>query len=96
MSITFDTTEEVAQMTETTDWRARAACRTEDPELFFPVGKCGPARAQIERAKAVCFACPVMAECRAYALAARVTDGVFGGLDEDERRDILLRSRVSA
>jgi len=36
------------------DWRHRALCRDEDPELFFPIGNTGPALLQIEEAKAVC------------------------------------------
>jgi len=36
------------------DWRHRAACLSEAPELFFPIGTPGPALAQIEEAKKVC------------------------------------------
>ena len=45
------------------DWRHRAACRDEDPELFFPIGNTGPALVQIEEAKAVCRRCPVIEPC---------------------------------
>ena len=41
------------------DWRHRALCRDEDPELFFPIGTTGPALVQIEQAKAVCRRCYV-------------------------------------
>lgn len=51
------------------DWRHRAVCRDEDPELFFPVGTSGPAIAQVAEAKTVCGRCPVVSEC--LALAAR-------------------------
>ena len=42
------------------DWRHEAACRDEDPELFFPIGNTGPALMQIEEAKAVCRRCSVV------------------------------------
>ena len=75
-------------------WRDRARCRAEDPELFFPVGSSGPALAQLEDAKAVCRRCPVAVECLAWALATGQTAGVWGGLSEDERRE--LRRTIAA
>ena len=54
------------------DWRHRAICRDEDPELFFPVGTSGPALLQIAEAKSVCRRCPVVSECpRGRSRAAR-------------------------
>ena len=81
--------------TERHDWRDRSACLDEDPELFFPIGNTGPALAQIEEAKAVCAGCPVLTECRQWALDnPKLADyGVFGGLSEDERRAARRRSR---
>lgn len=38
------------------------------------------------RAKAVCQVCPVVGECRAYALQIREPYGIWGGLTETERR----------
>jgi WhiB family redox-sensing transcriptional regulator len=70
----------------TMDWRNDAACRDEDPELFFPVGTSGPALSQIAQAKAVCRRCPAMTECLSWALESGQDAGVWGGADEDERR----------
>ncbi|KID28650.1 WhiB family transcriptional regulator [Prauserella rugosa] len=73
------------------DWRHRAACRDEDPELFFPVGTSGPALSQVTAAKAVCHRCTVAADCLAWALASGQDAGVWGGMDEDERRALKRR-----
>jgi len=67
-------------------WIDRAACRRFDPELFFPIGS-GPASTrQAARAKAVCACCPVSEDCLALALRGGEVDGIWGGLDADERR----------
>lgn len=74
------------------DWRESAACRDEDPELFFPVATLGQEfEAQAAQAKKVCRRCPVRAACLAEALT-RIPCGIAGGLTEDERR-ALARAR---
>lgn len=74
------------------DWRHRAACLTEDPELFFPIGNSGPAIAQIEQAKRVCNRCEVSDVCLKWALETGQDAGVWGGLSEDERRSLKRRT----
>ena len=73
------------------DWRHRAACRDEDPELFFPIGNTGPALLQNEQAKAVCRRCSVADACISWALETGQDSGVWGGLSEDERRALKRR-----
>lgn len=68
------------------DWRHTAACRDEDPELFFPIGTSGPAAYQVDEAKTVCRRCDAVDECLSWALDNEQNAGVWGGLDEDERR----------
>lgn len=77
------------------DWRSRAACIDEDPELFFPVGTTGPAVVQIEEAKRVCARCEVREPCLEFALDTRQDAGVWGGLDEDERRSLRRKRQRS-
>jgi WhiB family redox-sensing transcriptional regulator len=83
----------LADVTRPADWRFDAACATEDPELFFPVGISGPALAQTALAKSVCQGCPVLEDCRKWALDTGQDAGVWGGMDEDERR-ALKRKRT--
>jgi len=74
------------------DWRHRALCRDEDPELFFPVGTSGPAILQVAQAKAVCHRCPATSDCLTWALQSGQDAGVWGGLSEDERRALKRRN----
>ena len=74
------------------DWRHKAVCREEDPELFFPVGNSGPALAQIAKAKLVCNKCPVTHDCLAWAISSGQDAGVWGGMSEDERRALKRRN----
>jgi WhiB family transcriptional regulator, redox-sensing transcriptional regulator len=74
------------------DWRHHAACRDEDPELFFPIGNTGPALLQIDEAKRVCQRCVVTESCLQWALESGQDSGVWGGLSEDERRALKRRS----
>ena len=67
-------------------WRDNAACRGQDPKLFFPEGPGGPARGQVRAAKLVCQACPVRTHCLDFATRAGVTVGIWGGTTEQERR----------
>src|SRR5262249_36490080 len=74
-------------------WRDESACLTEDPELFFPIGNHIPAQVQTIEAKEVCRTCPVRRECLAWALMVGEEHGIWGGLDENERRE-LRRTRA--
>jgi WhiB family transcriptional regulator, redox-sensing transcriptional regulator len=70
----------------TADWRAYAACRHADPELFFPIGTGEAAVLQADQAKRICAGCPVRNACLDWALATGQAIGVWGGTDPQERR----------
>ena len=62
-------------------WQDAGACRGKDIVLFFgPDGERQPEREVRERkAKAVCAACPVRAECLTYAVSRPEKYGTWGG-----------------
>ena len=77
------------------DWQLEAACRGLDSEvLFHPDRERGDAREMRDAAaKAICGACPVATQCLEHALAVREPYGVWGGLTEDERAELLADRR---
>jgi WhiB family redox-sensing transcriptional regulator len=73
-------------------WRSAGACRSADPDLFFPISDSGPAREQAAKAKAICATCPVRRECLAFALRTGQVYGIWGGTTEHERTAVRLRA----
>jgi WhiB family transcriptional regulator, redox-sensing transcriptional regulator len=76
-------------------WQYEASCRGEDSDLFFApkyVEKKEEKEAREARAKAICVRCPVRFDCLEYALRNREPHGIWGGLNEVERK-ALLRER---
>lgn len=62
------------------NWQARAVCRDEDPELFFP----DPSdTVTAQAAQEVCATCPVRPQCRAAASTKREPYGIWGGVNRE-------------
>lgn len=73
-----------------TDWRHKAACRSETEqrdELFF-AGTGSHGQLKTEEAKRICRRCPVIEQCLQWALETGQEYGVWGGLSEDEIRNV--------
>jgi WhiB family redox-sensing transcriptional regulator len=67
-------------------WQEHAACRGIEAELFFPISEeeAGPA-------KAICDTCDVETDCLLFSLQNRERYGVWGGVTEKERIDMVRR-----
>jgi WhiB family redox-sensing transcriptional regulator len=64
-------------------WMAAAACSGLSTDLFHPsVGD----KATSAQAKKVCRGCPVILDCRRYAIVNNERLGVWGGMTIKERR----------
>ena len=76
-------------------WQFRAACRGDDSGLFFAPNyfeRKEEKDTRESRARAICARCPVRQDCLEYALRIHEAHGIWGGLNELERRS-LLRAR---
>jgi len=73
-------------------WQFRAACKGEDTSLFFAPSyfeRKEQKDARESKARAICARCEVREECLAYALRIREPHGIWGGLNEMQRRTLL-------
>ena len=80
-------------------WQFEAACRGEDSGLFFAPNyfeRREEKEAREAKAKLFCARCPVRAECLEFALRIREAHGIWGGMNEMERRALLRERELRA
>jgi len=79
------------------DWQSDAGCRGSDANLFFsPTHLESKEERHLReaRAKSICLNCKVREACLSFALATRESHGIWGGLNELERRHALAKKAV--
>lgn len=72
-------------------WQGKAACRGPQASLFFPPShfeRKDDKEYREARAKAICANCPVRRACLDYAVRIREPHGIWGGLNEVERKQL--------
>jgi len=68
------------------NWMDDAACAGMPIDTFFiPPGD----RREAEKARVICRTCPVLLECKEFAIENRIVGGIYGGLTTAERRCII-------
>ena len=85
----FDEMPDVRDLLTRPAWHAQAACRGTDANFYPDRGE------SVEPAKALCAACPVLEECKAFALDSGESHGVWGGLSGRERRTVRKTRRAA-
>lgn len=78
------------------EWKLRARCRGEDPDLWFPQGdgqrrSDRKVRAVTVVARSFCLKCPVKNDCLSYAITLDLRYGMWGGLTERQRASLTGR-----
>ena len=75
-------------------WQQKAACRGPHSAIFFPPAQFERKDEKEEReirAKAICATCAVRQPCLDFAIRIREPHGIWGGLNELERKQVMAR-----
>ena len=76
-------------------WQTKAACRGPQAAVFFPPSQFERKDEKLEReerAKDICLGCSVREPCLDYAVSIREPHGIWGGLNELERKQLSIRA----
>jgi WhiB family redox-sensing transcriptional regulator len=74
------------------DWKAEAACRGMDVNLFFPEPSRNGRTIYSKKVRETCASCPVRQKCYTFA-KTNLERGYWGGFGETERRLAAKESR---
>ena len=80
-----------------TAWRVDARCRSKNAGYFFApphLERRDDKRGREAMARELCGGCLVQAQCLDYALRMQEPHGIWGGLNELERRRVLRRRQA--
>jgi len=83
---------------DTTPWRGEALCRRENATVFFPPPHFEHKPEKDERegaARSLCRQCPVQQDCLDYSLTVQEPHGIWGGLNELERRRMIRKRALT-
>lgn len=88
------TTADVDLVPHDREWQRQARCRLQYSAYFFPPGD-GESRedraAREASARSVCHTCPVQRACLDLALELEEPQGIWGGMNGQERRRLRRR-----
>jgi WhiB family transcriptional regulator, redox-sensing transcriptional regulator len=77
-------------------WLDDAGCTTVPVEVFYGTDDMPLTHREKEQAKYICSTCPVQPDCLAHSLKTRENWGIWGGLDERERRALLKETQAAS
>jgi WhiB family transcriptional regulator, redox-sensing transcriptional regulator len=75
-------------------WQLQAACRGPQAWAFFPPSHAERKEERLDRelrAKGICAECHVREDCLEYAVSIREPHGIWGGMNEVERKALFER-----
>jgi WhiB family transcriptional regulator, redox-sensing transcriptional regulator len=76
-------------------WQKKAACKGPQSAMFFPPSTFERKDEKEDResnAKRICAGCAVRTACLDYAVRIRESHGIWGGMNEVERRHLSARA----
>ena len=80
------------------EWIEQALCRQVDPDLFVGDGNSAEIKYKAQKAKAICKHCPVIDDCRAYAITLAKQGqihGIWAGMTDRDIHRLVARERAA-